>query len=481
MTNVEQSSSTSLLYIRDMKKILRWIINCVVLFNCTLFCTACSDREKYIALNRSSLKAETWLEVEKNDSLKICIDSKVHTWDTKLDIDILNDSCLKIYVPTLIGVNLINLKFPDSDSAYKINLAVGMKYLDFKNEETLYGKDLYQAFDKDEKIVSVTGTYLVDEYPVTNCEITQLMWDEITINPKDHQIEKEWSERKKSSMRNEKKCDAHDSAANMISLYMAMKYANARSIREGLKPYYKFSATKYRNIKIIEPESGEYDDSIINPRYQYVAIHYRDYTKQRKGPRHQYVIMSYDFSNHKEKAILVSIDSTSDGYRLPYYDEWMMLARGGEKKAMTPWCNNSAKIKDVTKYARFAKYKEQVKTEPVGQLLPNGFGLYDVLGLVEEHVLLEDHNWLRPNSYIMINPGGPERAEICRLGDCPYCLKEGENCPSCLKGGGLFHDWKRINYSYRSEDRYTGYSGGFRLIRNIGNNAKWTEVKSDKE
>ena len=455
-----------------MKKILHWIINCVVLFNCTLFCTACSDKVKYIALNRGSLKAETWLEVEKNDSLKVCIDTKVRTWETSLDIENLNDSCLKIQVPTLIGVNSIHVKFPDSDSAYKINLAVGMKYLDFKNEETLYGNDQFQMYEFETKIVSVTGTYLVDEYPVTNCEITQLMWDEIPLNPKDHQIEKEWSERKKSSMRNGK-CDAHDSAANMISLYMAMKYANARSIREGLMPYYKFSATKYRNIKMIEPESGEYDDSIINPRYQYVAIHYRDYNKQRKGPMHQYVIMSYDFSNHEEKTIHVSADSTSDGYRLPYYDEWMMLARGGEKKSMTPWCNNSAKIKDVTKYARFAKYKEHVKTEPVGQLLPNGYGLYDVLGLVEEHVLLEDHNWLRPCPYIMINPNPDSAAEECLPGDCPRCLKKGRDCPSCLKGGALFHDWKRINYSYRSEDRYTGYSGGFRLIRNIGNNAKW--------
>ena len=474
MTNVEQSSYTSLLYIRDMKKILHWIINCVVLFNCTLFCTACSDREKYIALNRDPLKAETWLEVEKNDSLKVCIDTKVRTWETSLDTEVLNDSCLKVQVPTLIGVYPINVNFFDSDSAYKINLAVGMKYLDFKNEETLYGNDRRQMHASDTKTVSVTGTYLVDEYPVTNCEITQLMWDEIPLNPKDHQIEKEWSERKKSSMRNEK-CDAHDSAANMISLYMAMKYANARSIREGLKPYYNFSATKDRYIKIIEPESGEYDDSIINPRYQYVAIYYRESTKQRKGPLHQYIIMSYDFSNHEEKAIHVSADSTSDGYRLPYYDEWMMLARGGEKKAK-PWCNNSAKIKDVTKYARFAKYKEHVKTEPVGQLLPNGYGLYDVLGLVEEHVLFEEHNWLRPSSFsrlltIVVEQDGPTIE--CYQNDCPYCLKKGKNCPSCLKGGSLFHDWKWINYSYRTEDRYTGYSGGFRLIRNIGNNAKW--------
>ena len=439
---------------------------------CTLFCTACSDREKYIALNRDSLKAETWLEVEKNDSLKVCIDTKVRTWETSLDTEVLNDSCLKVQVPTLIGVYPINVLFSDLDISYKINLAVGMKYLNFNNEETLYGKDLCQSFDEDTKMVSVTGTYLVDEYPVTNCEITQLMWDEIPLNPKDHQIEKEWSERKKSSMRNEK-CDAHDSAANMISLYMAMKYANARSIREGLTPYYKFSATNHRYIKMVIPDSGEYDDSIINPRYQYVANHYRE---QRKGPKHQYVIMSYDFSNHEEKAIHVSTDSTSDGYRLPYYDEWMMLARGGEKEAMTPWCNNSAKIKDVSKYARFAKYNENVRTEPVGQLHPNGYGLYDVLGLVEEHVLFEEHNWLRPSSFsrlltIVVEQDGPTIE--CYQNDCPYCLKKGKNCPSCLKGGSLFHDWKWINYSYRTEDRYTGYSGGFRLIRNIGNNAKW--------
>ena len=252
-------------------------------------CMACSDKgpsaeellnnpQRNVVLNRGSLGEEYWLEVEKNESVQICLDSRVREWKTSLTSKVVNDSCFAFIVPTLIGVDTISVYFPSSDSSYKINLAVGMKYLNFKDEETLYGNDQFQMYEFETKIVSVTGTYLVDEYPVTNCEITQLMWDEIPLNPKDHQIEKEWSERKKSSMRNEK-CDAHDSAANMISLYMAMKYANARSIREGLKPYYNFSATKDRYIKIIEPESGEYDDSIINPRYQYVAIHYRDYNK----------------------------------------------------------------------------------------------------------------------------------------------------------------------------------------------------------
>ena len=63
-------------------------------------------------LNRDSLGSEMWLEVEKNDSLNICMDSKVRAWETSLETEILNDSCLKVQIPTLIGVNTINVKFP---------------------------------------------------------------------------------------------------------------------------------------------------------------------------------------------------------------------------------------------------------------------------------------------------------------------------------------------------------------------------------
>ena len=47
----------------------------------------------------------------------------------------------------IIGTSVINVKFPDSDSLHKINLAVGMKNLDFKNEEVFlnvtYAKNEY--------------------------------------------------------------------------------------------------------------------------------------------------------------------------------------------------------------------------------------------------------------------------------------------------------------------------------------------------
>jgi hypothetical protein len=48
-----------------------------------------------------------------------------------------------------------------------------------------------------------------------------------------------------------------------------------------------------------------------------------------------------------------------------------------------------------------------------------------------------------------------------------------------LKGCG-YDCSKYSNYgSFETGDE--GVLSGFRLIRNIGNNAKWSEVKSDKE
>ena len=63
-----------------------------------ILCIACSDKEpsaeellnnaqRNVVLHRDSLGSETWLEVEKNESVKICIDSKVRTWETSLDIE----------------------------------------------------------------------------------------------------------------------------------------------------------------------------------------------------------------------------------------------------------------------------------------------------------------------------------------------------------------------------------------------------------
>ena len=462
-----------------MKKTLFLICACTVLFAVAILCTACSDDVRNVNLSRDSLSSETWLEVEKNEVVKICMDSKVRVWDNAPNTEVLNDSCLKYRMPTLVGVHSINVKFLDSDSSHKINLAIGMRYLDFKNEETLYGNDSYQMLPFEKKIVHVTGSYLVDKYPVTNCEILQLLWNEIPEkSPKLESMENDfikfWVNRKELGASNGK-CIVHDSAASAIPLYLAMKYANIRSIREGLKPYYIFSNTRSRFVRIERRAMSVNRNNI------------------EKVPEHHYFIPYHDFKEHVNNIIEVYDDSSSDGYRLPYYDEWVMLARAGNKKNNAPW-GNSTSFNEISKYAKFEDKvscsdlkdlgllqkiisffhwcKNDYESGPVGELLPNGFGLYDMFGLVEEQVLFEKHNVLRDNAILMVDP-----RSIAERERNPFrCI---DDCPACLKGGIRRSDLERIDYSYISKDYFPKYSGGFRLIRNIGNNAKWEGRESE--
>ena len=406
-----------------------------------------NQTNKNFNISRDSLKKELWLEVEKNEIINLCLNTEVRAWETSLNSIINNDSCLVFQAPTLIGVESINIYFPDDDTSFKINLAVGMKYLDFKNEDVLIGFNALKRnkvvefgeieYDP-EKHISITGTYLVDKYPVTNCEFMQLMWDSIPtkVTKFTNPTQKNWIYRKNNSIRNDK-CLAHDSAANTVYLQQAMKYANIRSAQEGLKPYYNFSS-----ISLIKEEIVELG---------------------------KYAISNWNFTIKKgdNAYVLVSIDPTSDGYRLPFYNEWMILARGGDQKKASPWDEDSTTFEKTKKYAKFATSQKKYDSDSVGLLQSNGYGLYDIFGLVWEHVLFET---IYPHPYYDGHPA---------------CLKGGDN--RVVQSYKVQKDefksephWKYINYGC-IKPNWGSSMGGFRLVRNIGNNAKWTEVKSDKE
>lgn len=158
-------------------------------------------------------------------------------------------------------------------------------------------------------MIFVSGTYLVDKYPVTNCEITQLLWDDIPLDSNDNWFERAWAQRKKQAL-NKGNCNKHDSAANSMSLYQAMKYANTRSLHEGLKPYYTFIFPK-EDLENKNPRL-----SIILKKMESA----REFNSSYHFSGHEYTIGYYDFTKHEIKRISVDINTTSDGYRLPYYD-----------------------------------------------------------------------------------------------------------------------------------------------------------------
>ncbi len=109
------------------------------------------------------------------------------------------------------------------------------------------------------------------------------------------------------------------------------------------------------------------------------------------------------------------IDTSANGYRLPYYDEWMALGRAGHNYTFYVWGHDGDSV-IAARYAWFGvrdpedKYlkmnrndwnersrlerscgKWLQKSRPVGMLKPNDYGLYDMFGLVCENVVMEKH------------------------------------------------------------------------------------------
>jgi len=109
-----------------------------------------------------------------------------------------------------------------------------------------------------------------------------------------------------------------------VSWYEAVKWANARSEKEGLTPCYTVGGNVYR--------TGQ-----STPDCTW----------------------------------------TANGYRLPTEAEWEKAARGELVGARYPWGNDIDRTK--------ANYGENVgSTTPVGSYAPNGYGLYDMAGNVWE-------------------------------------------------------------------------------------------------
>lgn len=418
--------------------------------------TVSSDSRMYINsdernfVNVGLQDSVIWLEVEKNTEYSICIEGSDEkgSWMVN-DFSYERDGiCVRLKSGNYVKNGMIKY-VSHMGHVYTINLLVGMKYIDLSKNEHLLGynnlKDVYFSSSFSEmhyidsaRFEKINEVLVVDKYKVTECEFVQTLWDSIPSNIHEDNYENFnfWIEKKRSMVKNGV-CDSHDSAATRVYLYQALIYANNRSLRDGFKPVYSFEKTDNYGTTF-----KLYDDGSFNIGGS------------------GFVHNSLD----ERKYIHVKIDKNADGYRLPYYDEWVALARGGRgyKNSHTIWGGgDSAKAVQYAWFGQidlddpYLKMNEndsfektwlemscgewRQKSRPVGMLKPNDYGLYDMFGLVCESVLMPGKSLFSDEVY------------------------------SC-KGGFLTTSHKDLNFGNHCDNGrgyfYTTYQG-LRLVREI--------------
>jgi formylglycine-generating enzyme required for sulfatase activity len=137
-------------------------------------------------------------------------------------------------------------------------------------------------------------------------------------------------------------------------------------------------------------------------------------------------------------------DKTGKNYRLPSEAEWEYAARGGSQTAYSFGDDE----KELHIYAWYDK-NSGMQSQPVGEKLPNAFGLHDMHGNISEFV----HDCWNDN-YV----GAPINGNAWKV----------EGCTHRVHRGGF---WNRTEYGVRAADRSFIYSAdsfsfvGFRVAR----------------
>jgi formylglycine-generating enzyme required for sulfatase activity len=144
------------------------------------------------------------------------------------------------------------------------------------------------------------------------------------------------------------------------------------------------------------------------------------------------------------------------GYRLPTQAEWEYAARAGTRTAfysgdITAYTTLDVHPDPALERIAWYAYNSGGKTHPVGELEPNGLGLYDMSGNADEWV--NDHyTGLPPSS--SVDPDGTVVMEVRRATRGGLFNGLSVYCRSAAAGVASF--WAR------------GPGGGFRLARTVG-------------
>jgi formylglycine-generating enzyme required for sulfatase activity len=172
---------------------------------------------------------------------------------------------------------------------------------------------------------------------------------------------------------------------------------------------------------------------------QWVAV-MGDNPSRYRNPRHP--VEQVTWLQVAEFIKRINVMEGSERYRLPSEAEWEYAARAGSNSAR--WYD---KLDVAPKEVAWFGHDGDVGTRPVGQRLPNPFGLYDVYGNVWEWVADCWHPDYRD---------APANGQVWQGGDCSVRV---------LRGGGWNSDESYIGSTVRGSYAVDldDVSNGFRL------------------
>jgi len=157
-------------------------------------------------------------------------------------------------------------------------------------------------------------------------------------------------------------------------------------------------------------------------------------------------VVNVSWDDAKAYAIWLS-EGTGKGYRLPTEAEWEYAARSGGNDETWAGTSEEGQLKE------YAVYRVD-RTEPVGGKKPNGLGLYDMSGNVQEWV---EDCW--HGDYT----GAPADGSVWQEANGGVCSMRG------VRGGSWYNKPENLRASNRDGDgaNHRRYTFGFRLAQDL--------------
>ena len=199
-------------------------------------------------------------------------------------------------------------------------------------------------------------TVYVSSFYMERYKVTKALWDEV----------KTWAATNGYAFNNPGEGKATNHPVHTVDWYDCVKWCNARSQRDGLTPAF-------------------YTDSGLSVVY-------------------------------KSNSVSPYVNWSANGYRLATEAEWEKAARGGVANTRFPWTDYTNRISHVKAnyYGQKSSHSYDLSsgwhpayyvgdapyTSPVGSFAPNGYGLYDMVGNIQEWVW----DWYDGNYYLS-SPG----------------------------------------------------------------------------